>query len=205
MKSLRSTATLLAALLLCSALVWCLRPASSGRESAVPASAEVCESGGAEAFDPYSALRLHVVANSDSDEDQAAKLAVRDAVLACMRGSIAEAGTERQAEAALLAHGSELLEAARKALAENGGERNVQLILGEFDFPDRKYGGKVYPAGRYRALRVLIGEAAGHNWWCVMFPPLCVIESGERPAEFNEDGTLKFRSAIAEFFGRIFG
>ncbi|MBR6006993.1 MAG: stage II sporulation protein R [Clostridia bacterium] len=122
-------------------------------------------------------LRLHILANSDSERDLAVKLAVRDAVLAYERENSALFGTETAsaAENALLSDGSGLLSAVRTALRGQGAEYDAQLMLGEFDFPDREYAGKLYPAGRYRALRILLGRGEGQNWWCIMFPPLCLI------------------------------
>ena len=161
----------------------------------------------AAAEDPYSALRLHVIAASDDPSDQAAKLRMRDAVLARMKEGFdeAEVSTPGEAEELLTAMGGEIQAAAEKALNDIGRPQNVQLEVGEFDFPLRVYQNTVYPAGRYRALRVIIGQGCGHNWWCVMFPPLCIIESEEAPAQYNEDGTLEFKSLISELWERIFG
>lgn len=149
-------------------------------------------------------LRLHVIANSDSEADQEAKLAVRDAVLACVREDF-DASDKAEAKLELMARGGELQAAAENALRERGLDQEVELIAGNFDFPDRVYGDEVYPAGKYDALRIVIGEGAGRNWWCVMFPPLCLVETENAKAEFNEDGTLVFRSAIWEFLKGVFG
>lgn len=155
------------------------------------------------AADPYSALRLHIIADSDSAAAQEAKLAVRDAVLACVRERFARVSTRDEAEEALKALGSEIEAAARAVLISRGMDDNVQLMLGDFDFPDREYGGIVYPAGRYRALRLLIGSGGGRNWWCVMFPPLCIINDAE--PEMNGNGTLEFRSFFADLWQKLFG
>ena len=149
-------------------------------------------------------LRLHVIANSDSPEDQSAKLAVRDAILACVREDF-EAEDADSARLELMAKGSSLQDAAEKALSERGMDYGAQLVSGEFDFPDRDYCGELYPAGRYEALRVILGDGEGQNWWCVMFPPLCLIETEDEKAEFNEDGTLVFKSRIWEFIKEVFG
>ncbi|MDO4573553.1 MAG: stage II sporulation protein R, partial [Clostridia bacterium] len=116
-------------------------------------------------------LRLHILANSDSEADQRVKLLVRDAILAVMEpcGELAEA------EAWLLANGRLVLETAERVRRENGFHYGAQLMLGESEFPDRVYGGTLYPAGSYYALRVVLGSGAGHNWWCVLFPPLCIV------------------------------
>lgn len=151
-----------------------------------------------------SCLRLHVVANSDSDEDQEAKLAVRDAILEKVREDFC-ASTKEAAVAELIARGGELQTAAEEVLKERGLDYGAQLMAGEFDFPDREYGDEFYPAGKYDALRVVLGSGEGHNWWCVMFPPLCLVETENAKAEFNEDGTLVFRSAVWEFIKAVFG
>lgn len=121
-------------------------------------------------------LRLHVIAASDSEEDQSAKLQVRDAILPLF--SAAE--SYEDARAFLLSHGSEIQSAAEAVLKGRGLDYGVQLSLGTETFPDRVYGETLFPAGEYDALCVRLGRAEGHNWWCVLFPPLCIIsETGE--------------------------
>ena len=127
-------------------------------------------------------VRLHVLANSDSEEDQALKLQVRDAVLA--QAAYLLEGCEDRGEAESLLRG-QLLELERLALAvvrEAGYAYPVKLELADTEFPTRDYEGFTLPAGEYLALRVLIGEAAGQNWWCVVFPPLCAAASTDVPA-----------------------
>lgn len=147
-------------------------------------------------------LRLHIIANSDSEEDQAVKLKVRDAVLDCVRTEF-KASDREEAERELMLLGGRLQETAEKVLSENGMDYGAQLVAGSFYFPDRSYGEGFYPAGEYHALRIVLGEGSGENWWCVMFPPLCLIGNGE--PEFNDDGTLKFKSLIRDFIREVFG
>lgn len=138
-------------------------------------------------------LRLHVIANSDSPADQAVKLRVRDAILRCM-----EPGESlRDAEAFVMEHGAALLAAAERTLREDGFPYSAQLMLGTFDFPDRTYGGTLYPAGEYEALRVVLGRGAGQNWWCVLFPPLCIVT--EEPESMPSLNELSFKSSIVEW------
>ena len=121
-------------------------------------------------------LRLHVIANSDSDADQSVKLAVRDAILPLFSK---ETSCE-DARAFLLSHGREIREAAERVLKARGMDYGVCLSLGTETFPDRVYRGVPFPAGEYEALCVRLGAAEGHNWWCVLFPPLCIVsETGE--------------------------
>lgn len=135
-------------------------------------------------------LRLHVIANSDSAADQRVKLRVRDAVLACVEASESAEQTRRY----ILSHGAELLEAAENTLREHGFDYGAQLMLGSYEFPDRSYDGKLYPAGSYSALRVVLGSGAGRNWWCVLFPPLCIVTAEQEPLPEMED--IEFESTI---------
>ncbi len=128
-------------------------------------------------------VRLHVIANSNSAEDQALKLQVRDAVLARAEPLLAGADSREGAEAALSAHLDELAAAGRAVLARAGRSDAVTAALEEVWFPTRVYGeGFALPAGRYRALRVVIGAGEGRNWWCVVFPPLCLASVTEEAA-----------------------
>jgi stage II sporulation protein R len=115
-------------------------------------------------------LRLHVIAASDDAEEQALKLRVRDAVLAALRPKLAEAADAAQARA-ILAGELDAAAAAAEAVSEG---RSVSVRLGPEDYPSRSYGSFTLPAGRYESLRVTLGEGGGHNWWCVIFPTLCL-------------------------------
>ena len=128
-------------------------------------------------------LRLHVVANSDSDRDQALKLRVRDAVLA-QAGQFLDGVSDRQsAEQALAPHLDELVRSAEEVLAAEGCGDTVTVTLTDQWFPTKVYDGFSLPAGQYRALRVTIGEGQGRNWWCVVFPPLCLGSVTEESVE----------------------
>lgn len=128
-------------------------------------------------------LRLHVVANSDSPEDQAVKLRVRDAVLARAEGLLAGVSDRAGAEAVLALHLEELAEAGQAVLVREGRTEGVTAALEDVWFPTRIYEeGFALPAGNYRALRVIIGAGQGRNWWCVVFPPLCLASVTEEAA-----------------------
>lgn len=127
-------------------------------------------------------VRLHVLANSDGEEDQALKLKVRDRVLARATELLTEAGSREEAESLLRAELPELEELAVRELRANGCACPVTAELEDTEFPTREYDGFTLPAGEYLALRVVIGEGAGRNWWCVVFPPLCTAASAEVPA-----------------------
>lgn len=135
-------------------------------------------------------LRLHVVANSDSEADQARKLLVRDAVLARASQLLAGVSGRQEAEDALAPRLDELAQAGADALARTGNHDPVRVELDSQWFPTREYGGFSLPAGQYRALRVTIGEGAGRNWWCVVFPPLCLASVSEQGVETAAEGVL---------------
>ncbi len=119
-------------------------------------------------------IRLHVLANSDSDEDQALKLVVRDAVVAESEKLLAEVTDRATAQAVLEDALPDIKAVAERALAEVGASAPVSVTLTEEEYPTREYEQLAFPAGRYLSLRVMIGEAEGKNWWCVLFPPLCL-------------------------------
>lgn len=148
-------------------------------------------------------LRLHIIANSDSDEDQRVKLLVRDAVLEFERNSTEAAfvSNMNDAEEILLNNGDGLLKAVRNVLAQNNAPYDAQIIIGDFDFPDRTYGNRLYPEGTYRAVRILLGTAQGRNWWCVMFPPLCIVET--QNGEINYGEPIRFDSLLVKAFNYI--
>ena len=126
-------------------------------------------------------VRLHVLANSDSEEDQALKLKVRDRILACAEPMLAGAADRREAEALLRDRVPELELAAAQEIRDNGYDYAVTVRLEDTMFPTREYDGFTLPAGKYLALRAVIGAGEGQNWWCVVFPPLCAAAAAEVP------------------------
>lgn len=124
-------------------------------------------------------LRLHVVGASDSEEDQDVKLLVRDAVLASLEEGLADLTDPEQAIAYVQTMLPKVQTAANEALAAAGFSDVVSVSLTEEAFPTREYETFSLPAGIYRALRVVIGEGEGKNWWCVVFPQLCLEAAGE--------------------------
>ena len=118
-------------------------------------------------------LRLHVLANSDSEADQALKRKVRDSVLETASAILVDCPDRETAEQRLSAALPEIEDAARARIAAEGGKQTVTAELRPTVFPTREYEDFTLPAGEYLALRVVLGEGEGHNWWCVVFPPLC--------------------------------
>lgn len=149
-----------------------------------------------------SIFRLHIIANSNSAEDQAVKLEVRDAVLEYEAENL-DAVSAAKTREELMTHGAELLEIIEGVLRSNGFDYGAQMLVGTFPFPDREYNGVLYPAGDYDAFRVILGDGAGENWWCVMFPPLCILKSDN--GKIDTDETIEFESVFVKLFKLLFG
>ena len=124
-------------------------------------------------------IRLHVVANSDSDRDQTLKLQVRDKVLAFTEQTMRASDSREEANNALREALPQIKSMAEDILRENDCSDSVEARLELAEFPLKAYDGFRLPAGEYMALRVLIGEAAGQNWWCVVYPPLCMAAASD--------------------------
>lgn len=152
--------------------------------------------------DANSIFRLHIIANSNSAEDQAVKLEVRDAVLEYEAENL-DAVSAAKTREELMTHGAELLEIIEGVLRSNGFDYGAQMLVGTFPFPDREYNGVLYPAGDYDAFRVILGDGAGENWWCVMFPPLCILKSDN--GKIDTDETIEFESVFVKLFKLLFG
>lgn len=140
--------------------------------------------GEAEIYDTV--VRLHVLANSDSEEDQALKLKVRDAVLEVTSPLLADCGTQDEARELLEANEEAIRAAAEKVIAAEGRDDAVTVLLDLEDYPERDYDSFCFPAGTYLSLRVCIGDAQGKNWWCCLFPPLCLGASSATTAEAED-------------------
>lgn len=181
-------------LMLCIAAVLCceaVNPQLLRHTAAVSASAEATAAGIELAQDDMQQiLRLHVVANSDSEEDQRVKLLVRDALIQ----RFAPANSLAQAEELLLLGGGDVQSAVDAVLRQQGCGYNAQLRFGKMEFPEKSYAGVSYPAGEYEALRVELGAAAGQNWWCVLFPPICLVDIGVTDLPDTDD--LVFESDL---------
>ena len=121
-------------------------------------------------------FRLHVLANSDSAEDQALKLKVRDSLLNYMNDICSNCTTKEEAISLANENKKNFQQIAEQTISENGYNYPVKINIDNFSFPTKNYGDITLPAGFYDALRVEIGEAKGKNWWCVMFPSLCFID-----------------------------
>lgn len=136
-------------------------------------------------------IRFHVVANSDTKEDQALKLQVRDAVGVKMQKLLEGVSGRAACEALLQERQGEIQQAAETAIAESGYDYKVNTFLKEVDFPVKSYGEYTFPAGTYEALEVVIGEGKGHNWWCVMYPNMCFSGSVYEAVVPEAEASLK--------------
>ena len=126
-------------------------------------------------------LRMHIVANSDSDTDQQLKLKVRDRILEYSKQNLFEASDSKQAQRILEENKNEIRIAALQTVRENGYDYNVEVYIGKCFFPTRTYNESItLPAGKYEAVNVIIGEGKGQNFWCIMFPPMCVSAASEQ-------------------------
>lgn len=167
----------------------------------------------ADAYQKHELIRFHVIANSDSEMDQALKRKIRDRVVQQMTPEFAKAKNLTEARAVAEEHLAEIQAIAAKEVKAWGKSYPVKVQLGRFDFPVKSYGDLTLPAGNYEAVRVVIGQGQGANWWCVLFPPLCFVdvsrsfapgETMTRPAEPVVNGqsqpVYQVRFKILELF-----
>lgn len=167
-------------------------------------------------------FRLHVIANSDTDEDQNLKYKVRDSLLNYMNTLCDEINSKEEAISIIENNKNNFKKIALEVIHNEGFDYSVNINIGNFEFPTKNYGDISLPAGMYDALRIEIGNASGQNWWCVMFPSLCFIDitSGVVEDESktllkdnlsdesytiisdNSNGIIKFKFKILEFFNR---
>ena len=135
-----------------------------------------------------SVIRLHVIAASDSDSDQALKLKVRDAVLSGLSTLSEGCSSKSEGEEKLASQLDEIRAVALETLAAEGCDCQVSVSLGKEKYPQKSYDGVCFPAGEYTSLRIVIGEGEGKNWWCVLFPQLCLAGAKNAEAAFVEVG-----------------
>ncbi|WP_455056706.1 stage II sporulation protein R [Jutongia sp.] len=140
-------------------------------------------------------IRLHVIANSDTAEDQALKLKVRDAIIKSLQNSLSETDSIRDARRQIIAQIPQIRQKAQETIAREGYGYPVRVTLGNQYFPMKDYGDLRFPAGNYEALCVRIGSASGHNWWCVLFPSLCFVD--ETHAVVPDDSKEKLQDSLS--------
>lgn len=144
-------------------------------------------------------IRLHVIANSDSKEDQQLKLKVRDGILGAVKNCVQDATSVNQAEKAILFQKDRIESSAEKIIKKEGYDYKVSISLKDRYFPVKSYGDLVFPAGTYNALCVEIGEANGRNWWCVLFPSLCLVDETKAVVPDESKEKLKKNLTKSEY------
>lgn len=144
-------------------------------------------------------FRLHILANSDSKEDQELKLKVRDAVISYMDSLSYNGLTKDEAVLLTTEHLEDFKNIAKQVLEENNCNYDVTLEIGNFYFPTKEYGNISLPAGFYDGLKIAIGEAKGQNWWCSLFPPLCFVDISSGVIDENTENELKENLSDEEF------
>ena len=141
-------------------------------------------------------FRFHVLANSDSDEDQALKMQVKEAVIAYMQEEIPESDSVETTKEWARSHLDAIVNLAKAVIREEGYDYPVMAEVTTCEFPDKTYGDITFPSGRYEALRIEIGEANGQNWWCVLYPNLCFIDAVH--AVVPEEGKKDLKKVLQE-------
>lgn len=141
-------------------------------------------------------IRLHIIANSDDEKDQELKLKVRDAVIAHMRDKYPEGASMDEAVAYVSNNLSEIRRVAEGVVRRSGSDMKVSVRFGEFPFPTKAYEDITLPAGMYRSVRIELGEARGKNWWCVMFPPLCIAD--DNTMRMSPESREQLKATIGE-------
>ena len=138
-----------------------------------------------------SVFRLHIIANSDSSADQELKLKVRDKIIEYMNTLTSNSSDKKDVISMVNNHLDSFKEIALNTIKENGYNYDVNIEIGNFHFPTKSYGDISFPAGNYNALKIEIGDAIGQNWWCVLFPPLCFVNSSTGVVPDDSKNTLK--------------
>lgn len=141
-------------------------------------------------------FRLHVVANSDRDEDQTLKLHVKTRIVDYLEDLLGENPDLEETKEGALTHLKEIEEAAEEVIKAEGYDYKVTAAVENTYFPDKTYGDCTFPAGEYEALNVKIGQAAGHNWWCVLYPTLCFIDDAH--GIVSEEKKEKLKDVLTE-------
>jgi stage II sporulation protein R len=169
----------------------------------------------AQTISPQEVMRFHVLANSDSDRDQQIKYKVRDAIVAYLTPRLEQITSSGEARRIIADNREQLIALADEVLTKEQAGYQARFQMGEFDFPIRSYGTLLFPAGRYEAVRIFLGQGSGQNWWCVLFPPLCFIdgthaeavtltetsiEAAQSPVEASP---IQFKSKLAEIIENL--
>lgn len=136
-------------------------------------------------------VRLHVIANSDTEKDQALKLLVRDEVLSVINPTVQNCESREEAIAEICKIEDEVLRRAKDVIAENGYGYGVDIEICREKYPTKDYGGFVFPSGEYVSVKIKIGEGKGQNFWCCLYPPICASAATEVSGEYMDDAFIQ--------------
>lgn len=136
-------------------------------------------------------IRLHILANSDSEEDQLLKMKVKEGVTKMLEKSLKDSKTKDETRIILLQNLNNIEKKAYEIIKENGYNYNVSAKISFEQFPTKQYANITLPSGEYEALKIELGDAKGKNWWCVMFPPLCFLDATTNTISKEDDKKLK--------------
>ena len=136
-------------------------------------------------------VRLHVIANSDTENDQALKLLVRDEVLAIVNPAVQNCDSREEAIAEIGKVKDEVISRAENVIAENGYDYDVDIEICREKYPTRDYGSFVFPSGEYVSVKIKIGEGRGQNFWCCLYPPICASAATEVSGEYMDDAFIQ--------------
>ena len=131
-------------------------------------------------------IRFHVLANSDTEEDQKLKLKVRDEVINYISPKLKNSKSLDESRKIIMENKEKMEQISKKVIKDNGYDYEVTSMISRENFPDKIYGDLIFPQGEYEAYRILIGKAKGQNWWCVMFPPLCFVDETKNIVDSSE-------------------
>lgn len=158
-------------------------------------------------------IRFHIRANSDKEEDQELKLKIRDEILKAMKVKFEDTVDLDESREIIVANMEAMKTITENVIQNEGEDYSVDITLGQDNFPTRKYGNLVFPAGDYETLLITLGEGSGQNWWCVMFPPLCFVDithsvaynlENELTPKTEEAPKLKLKSKIFDLIKSFF-
>lgn len=150
-------------------------------------------------------IRFHVIANSDSDEDQKLKLKVRDVVINYLYPYMKDVKNLDESRKIIKEKNDEVIKLVNKVIKQNGYNYSVESRLSRENFPEKEYGNIIFPQGNYEAYRIIIGNGEGHNWWCVMFPPLCFVDVTVGEVEKEKSNEMMEGYLGKEEFGYLVG
>ncbi|MDO4535290.1 MAG: stage II sporulation protein R [Clostridium perfringens] len=148
-------------------------------------------------------IRFHVLANSNSKEDQELKIKVKDKIIEYIFPALKESNSLEESREILAKNEEEIIKIANECIRENGYDYSVSIEFKRENFPEKVYGNITLPQGEYEAFRVLIGQASGENWWCVMFPPICFVDVTKGQVSYDETEEVMKEALTDDEFNEV--